>query len=171
MDYQVSWIGVQTGNTCWSDFNWKRKILWKCGRSEGGIEMRRASAQCGRVGQSGLGQCRRLNTTYAISGNQMKFWQSMCTCITKQGSLKWRNTKLFFKGILTFSAHKKMFFIVTKPLHQTYEEWSCQASIQVTKTLRSTSIRYQSDTFPPDRYLIHIDPRAFAIRAVLPLQM
>ena len=29
VNYQVSCIEVQTGNTCWSDFNWKRKILWK----------------------------------------------------------------------------------------------------------------------------------------------
>ena len=52
VDYQVSCIGVQTGNTCWSDFNWKRKILWKCGRSEAGLQMRKASAQCGGVGKS-----------------------------------------------------------------------------------------------------------------------
>ena len=32
----------------------KRKILWKCGRSEASLEMRKASAQCGRVGKSEL---------------------------------------------------------------------------------------------------------------------
>ena len=42
----------QSPNTCWSDFNWKWKILWKCGRSEAGLEMRKASAQCGKVGKS-----------------------------------------------------------------------------------------------------------------------
>ena len=42
----------------------------------------------------------------------------------------------------------------------------CTVEYQIPKTLGSTSIIYRSDAFASDRYLIDIDPRAFAFRVV-----
>ena len=41
--------------------------------------------------------------------------------------------------------------------------WYIKELSQIAKTLRSTLIRYRSDTFVSDRYLIDIDPRVCAI--------
>ena len=54
------------------------------------------------------GYCRKPNTPYAISGNQMKFFKEF----------------LCFSHIFFFSDHTKIFFTVTKLLHQSYREWS-----------------------------------------------
>ena len=53
-----------------------------------------------------------------------------------------------------------------------YGEWGVEQSLieamgllgsQIAKTLGSTSLRYRSDTFALDRYLIDVDQRAFDI--------
>ena len=54
---QLKWCwesGLDTETLYFEDFCWMRKLLWKCGRSEAGLEMRKASAQCGRVGKSAI---------------------------------------------------------------------------------------------------------------------
>ena len=84
VDYQVSCIGVQTGNTCWSDFNWKRKILWKCGRSEAGLQMRKASAQCGRVGKS----------VYMYIVNFSLYCTALDSMLLHQGTYRWLSARL-----------------------------------------------------------------------------
>ena len=55
-----------------------------------------------------------------------------------------------------------MHFIMDK---QTFPFMGKTISTQIAKALGSTSIRHPSDTFTSDRYLIDIDPMAFAIWA------